>query len=98
MTMNLRPNITHYKRQIMKKLCSCGAFHDLPQILQHCGHDSTEILHVGYVKNRFQLIGTISITREPIVNRTKVHLQQVVNVAIKGEVGGNPWLVWVHRE
>jgi hypothetical protein len=27
----------------------------------------TEILHVGYVRNRFQLIGTISITREPIV-------------------------------
>jgi hypothetical protein len=42
MTMNLRPNITRCKRQIMKKLCSCGAIHDLSQLLQHCGHDSIQ--------------------------------------------------------
>jgi hypothetical protein len=35
MNMNLRPNLTRYKRQIMTKLCSCGAIHDLSQILQH---------------------------------------------------------------
>jgi hypothetical protein len=32
----------------------------------------TEILHVGYVKNQFQLIGMISIMWEPIVPFEKI--------------------------